>query len=91
MQLPVMITAQRHRKLVTNLSAQSWGLRKFDVIGVARRALADQIWFAKRRRPDESCFAIGSTCAAELSEIRLTSNHYLAFGSLRRTGVNVDV
>ena len=42
MQLFVMLTAQWDGKLVTDLAPERSRLSKFEVVGIARRALADQ-------------------------------------------------
>ena len=40
----MMIPAQRHREFVADLASERSGLSKFQVMGIARRALADQAW-----------------------------------------------
>src|SRR5439155_20558176 len=42
MQLMMVLTAEWHRELVADLASQRPGLREFQMMGIARRALADQ-------------------------------------------------
>jgi hypothetical protein len=42
MQIVMMLTAQRHSEFVAYFPSQRLGLRKFEVVGVARCALADR-------------------------------------------------
>ena len=42
MQLMMMVTAERHREFVADLASEGSGLGEFQMMGIARRALADQ-------------------------------------------------
>lgn len=41
-QLVMMVPAQRHGKFVADLTSQGFGLGELEMVGVTRRALADQ-------------------------------------------------
>ena len=46
-QIPMMLTAQGHGEFVTDLASEGSWLRKFQVMGIAGRALADETWLRR--------------------------------------------
>ena len=61
-QIPMMLTAQGHGELVTDLASEGSWLRKFQVMGIAGRALADETWLRRDEGEIGPCSAAALPC-----------------------------